>query len=118
MSNKEYKLFNILLAIALVVLGVLSLTQQGHFQCVYTEIGQTCNGCGLTRSFRYAILLNFKEAYQFNPSGIVFYTWWIFNLFYRLIAILTPTKVSTFQRWDLIVNLVALLIFIISIYRQ
>lgn len=36
--------------------------------CVFlTFLGIPCPGCGMTRAFKYALQLNFLEAFRYNP---------------------------------------------------
>lgn len=48
--------------------------QMSLVPCFFRELtGHSCPSCGLTRSFHAIDHLNFKQAFEFHPMGIIIY---------------------------------------------
>lgn len=65
------RLKNISILIVELLFGYIILNGLVPFNCFFRDyLGIRCPGCGLTRSFKSLLKLNFKEAIHYNIIGI------------------------------------------------
>lgn len=84
--------------------------------------GYKCPVCGMTRCFIYISHFNFKAAYEMNPSGIPLYLLCVYEIFYRLSAIVSSKFESIrffkiFERFLIVLVCVCVLaVFLIQFF--
>ena len=65
------RIINIFILIAVIVFSYLAVSTNFELDCIFKKItGICCPGCGLTRSFRCILNLDFSGAIYYNILGI------------------------------------------------
>lgn len=65
------RIINIFILIAVIVFSYLAVSTNFELECIFKKItGICCPGCGLTRSFRCILNLDFSGAIYYNILGI------------------------------------------------
>jgi len=119
----SHHLFQAILFSAILVMAWISSVQFSHIQifgytipslCMFKNITTLdCPGCGITRSFVYAVHGHWYEAYLMHLWGIPLATFLVFQVFYRFWrAAGAPTiKInSTMARWFRIFFILSIII--------
>ncbi len=70
----------------LVIIPMINMPLPGT--CTFLRVtGVPCPGCGLTRSFISLAHGEWKDAWQYNPAGFVFFAMVVFQVPYRIFQI-------------------------------
>ena len=65
------RLINILILLFGISFIILAISGTVKFECIFKDIfGICCSGCGLTRSFKSILNLDFYSAFKYNILGI------------------------------------------------
>ena len=107
---------NVLASCSLITLVLISglasrIAAIPHFCLLQRVLGVPCPGCGISRSLLAAAHGHFSAAWNFNPAGIVFWFFLVYEIAARILIVwrdsLAVVLQYTFTGWEniLIVSL-------------
>ena len=109
MKIKAEKIFTYI-AIAVGIIVVLFF-----YKCpVKLLTGISCPGCGMTRAFKSAVMLDFKGAFDYHPMFFVIAAEAIYYIFSRYII----KKRFSEKTENIVLIVTAVMMIILWIYRQ
>lgn len=97
-GKAQYHMIN-LLTIAIIVGLVWHIHASSiHIECVYKKEGLKCSSCGLTRSIKKAMVMDFDGAKQINEDGVNLSVFFLFILISRAIVSVLLLKLEDIQK--------------------
>lgn len=110
MSNKEYRLLNILFVAFLLILFTTAIfynSENTLVSCQVLEItGKPCKSCGLTRDFVSFARLDF--SLPVNDQSIFVFLWFALQLFVRFLLVLFASYIKpVLMRYDVLLTILS-----------
>lgn len=107
---------NTIILVIELLIGYILLNGLVPFNCFFRDyLGIRCPGCGLTRSFKSILNLNFKSAIYYNIIGIPLFIFLIIVTISLMIDIIKKTDKTIISLYKFLNNYYIIIILILIV---